>query len=150
VGGSDWTGRVAFTLGSSSMADNNTIEVVGKTSGEKTSVSSAGPIMLAESSVVKLPYGPEEIASITQEGMDLVVVLKSGERIVIGNFFVAEGEDGNQLVLEDSNGVLWLGQYDAPWTAGSQFAFAEISDLMLAAGGGLSNGALWALGLLGA
>ncbi|HWK54365.1 MAG TPA: BapA prefix-like domain-containing protein, partial [Hyphomicrobiales bacterium] len=85
-----------------------TIEIISKSSGDVTSVSAGEAIALTEGSVVKLPYGPEEIASITQQGTNLVVVLKSGERVVIGDFFAENGESSNQLVLEDSNGVLWL------------------------------------------
>ncbi|MQU06527.1 adhesin [Pseudomonas helleri] len=63
------------------------------------------------------------------------------------------GSDGttNQLVLEDSNGTLLLGQYSSPY---SGFTFTQISsldDLTLAAAGGsadIPNWVLWGLGLL--
>src|SRR5690606_10547293 len=112
------------------MADNNAIEIVSKSDSDVTSVAPGQEIVLTESSVVKLPFGPEEIASATQQGNSLVVTLRSGEQVVIGNFFsLEEGVNDNQLVLEDSNGVLWLGQYEQPWTDNSEFAFAEISEL---------------------
>src|SRR5690554_1728582 len=75
-------------------------------------------------SVITLAVGPEDIASIEAQSEDLLITLKSGEVILIEGFFFPEEEQRNELILKDSSGVLWLGQYDSPW---SEFSFAEIN-----------------------
>lgn len=81
-------------------------------------------IGLDAASVVKLAVGPELVERFERSGDNLVVVLRSGDRIVIRNFFVLD-DDGerSEIVLEDQDGVLWWGQYTSPW---SEFHFAEI------------------------
>ena len=74
-----------------------------------------GNVALNETSIVKLPISPASVQSMQQSGKNLVVTLKSGETVTIQNFF-AVGEDGatSQLVLEDEDGTLYLGQYSFP------------------------------------
>ncbi|MGM0516095.1 MAG: Ig-like domain-containing protein, partial [Pseudomonadota bacterium] len=75
-------------------------------------------------SVITLKVAPEDIASVEARSGDLVLTLKSGESVVIEGFFDPEEAQRNELVLEDSDGILWWGQYDSPW---SEFWFAEIN-----------------------
>ncbi|WP_218728441.1 Ig-like domain-containing protein, partial [Pseudomonas sp. D1HM] len=111
-----------------------------------------GNVALNETSIVKLPISPASVQSMQQSGKNLVVTLKSGETVTIQNFF-AVGEDGatSQLVLEDEDGTLYLGQYSSPY---SGFTFSEISsleELTLAAqaGTGTPDWLVWGLSLLG-
>ena len=109
----------------------NTLTVVNKATGAVSQIPLDSVIELAEASVLKLPFGPEELASTSRAGNDLVVVLKNGERITIRSFFGNEEvDDRHDLVLEDSAGVLWLGQYGSS----GEFAFAEVTEDMAAGG----------------
>src|SRR5690606_19612036 len=124
----------------------STIEIIEKTGGSVVSLPVSGEITLDKASVVKLPFGPEHLAASNRVGNDLEVVLKSGEKILIKNFFGVPGaEERSELMLEDENGVVWLGQYDS---STADFAFAEVSEL--AAGGGMPDWGWLLLGLLGA
>ena len=80
-------------------------------------------LQLGEASVVKLPIAPESVASFEQNGNDLMIVTADGSTIVIGDFFVEFGDERNELVLVDDDGIAWWGQYAGQW---SDFAFAEI------------------------
>ncbi|MGV0909183.1 BapA/Bap/LapF family prefix-like domain-containing protein, partial [Martelella sp. FOR1707] len=81
-------------------------------------------LRLDEASVVKLPLAPESVASFEQNGDDLMIVTANGKTITIGDFFVAFGDERNELVLVDDDGIAWWGQYaSGTW---SDFAFAEI------------------------
>lgn len=76
-------------------------------------------------SVIKLNIDPVSVQSFTRSGNNLTIVLKSGFRIVVKNFFLQQDEhtQRNDLILEDSHGVYWWGQYSYPWTS---FTFTEI------------------------
>ncbi|MCP1327989.1 BapA prefix-like domain-containing protein, partial [Halomonas sp. 707D4] len=113
--------------------NNETIAITGKASSQTTEQAWAGVVTLDAPSTVTLPVGPEEIAAFSQSGMDLVVTLQNGEQIVLADFFVQVDGMRSELVLEDANGVLWLGQYQTPW---QEFAFAEVNEEAMAAGGG--------------
>ncbi|MGP9635440.1 BapA/Bap/LapF family prefix-like domain-containing protein, partial [Halomonas sp. AOP43-A1-21] len=128
---------------------NQAIVITEKANGNVTQQQANDVIALQSPSAVKISVGPEEIASFNQSGMNLVIVLKSGEQIVIADFFVVTDDVRSELILEDSNGVLWLGQYQSPW---SHFAFAEINEEGLVAAGDVSPWvfALGGLGVLGA
>ncbi|MGM0516337.1 MAG: Ig-like domain-containing protein [Pseudomonadota bacterium] len=124
--------------------------VVEKSSGEVTEypIHSLEPV---EGAVIKLDIGPEEVAGFEQQGTDLVVLLQSGQEVTVPGFFAPDAALRNELVLEDSSGVLWWGQYEQPWT---DFSFAEIGtvDELLAggeeaAGGGFGTAGLIAAGL---
>ncbi|WP_019589481.1 MULTISPECIES: Ig-like domain-containing protein [unclassified Thioalkalivibrio] len=136
------------------MAENMQVQLVDKASGESREVA-LGELTVGENQVVQLPVGPEEVAAFDQQGMDLVITLQSGEELVIEGFFGGSGELRNELVLEDSSGVLWWGQYEEPWES---FAFTEISEVgqLVAAessgvsGLGLVAGAVGAGGLAAA
>ncbi|ABI57511.1 BapA/Bap/LapF family prefix-like domain-containing protein [Alkalilimnicola ehrlichii MLHE-1] len=129
------------------MRGSDSITLVDKESGRVTEVP-LGSLEPMENTVVKLPVGPEQVAGFDNRAGDLVLTLATGEEVIIPGFFDAEGVARNELVLEDSSGVLWWGQYETPW---SEFAFAEINtvdDLVADDGGGLGAAAL--AGLLGA
>ena len=124
----------------------NTIEIIEKAGGSVVSIPVSGEVTLDKAGVVKLPFGPEQLSSTTRVGNDLEVVLKSGEKVLLKNFFGVPGsEERSELMLEDENGVVWLGQYDS---STADFAFAEVSEL--AAGGGMPDWGWLVLGLLGA
>ncbi|MBE0401122.1 BapA prefix-like domain-containing protein, partial [Halomonas sp. FME1] len=125
--------------------DNAFIAVTAKAGGDTVEIPSGSAVDLQVPSVVKVSVGPEDIASFDRSGMDLIITLKSGEQITIAGFFnVSEGER-SELLLEDSDGVIWWGQYETPW---SGFSFAEIQEASELSGGGIPPWAL-ALGLIG-
>ena len=123
----------------------NTIEIIDKSGGSVTSVPVSGDVALSGPGVVKLPFGPEQLASTARVGDDLEVVLNNGERILLKDFFGPGADDRSELMLEDANGVVWLGQYDS---SAADFAFAEVAEA--AAAGGIPDWAWVVLGLLGA
>ncbi|MFT0140987.1 Ig-like domain-containing protein [Alcanivoracaceae bacterium MT1] len=93
------------------------------------------PVALETPSIVKIPVAPNQVAAYTQSKNDLIVDLVDGRRIVIKNFFVTRDGQQSELVLEDEEGTLWWGHYDA---GASQFSFEEIG--ALAEIGGASEG----------
>ena len=124
--------------------------IVDKSDGSQHRQSVTG-LQLDEASVVKLPIAPESVVSFEQNGNDLLIVMASGETIVIGDFFIDFDDERNELILVDDDGIAWWGQYSGPW---SDFAFAEIGadgvapfpfaalgGLGAAAAGGLAFGA---------
>ncbi|MDP9030552.1 MAG: Ig-like domain-containing protein, partial [Pseudomonadota bacterium] len=127
------------------------ITIVDKATGTATE-HAFGNASLKGTSIVKLPFGQESVQSFQQSGQNLVVTLKSGETITIQNFFVV-GADGaaNQLVLENADGTLLLGNYSTPY---SGFNFTEISTLddlgvaAIAADSAVPDWVLWGLGIL--
>src|SRR5690606_16992055 len=100
-------------------------------------------IELSEASVVTLRLSPRNVAAITRDGHDLVVETKDGKKIRIRNFYPEDGVE-NKLVLEDDDGRLWLYEGD-----GTEFDFAEITDVDQLAGDDGLAGALLALAGLG-
>ncbi|MCP1475885.1 hypothetical protein ABIA54_000022 [Pseudomonas sp. EB276 TE3739] len=114
-----------------------------------------GNVQLNQPSVVQMPVRPDQLASTSRSGQDLIVNLKSGEQIKISNFFVTS-PDGvpNDIVFQGDDATLWQARYSAEPFNG--FTFEEINSLdELVAGVGVVDGATpaWAiagLGLLGA
>ncbi|QRK86623.1 BapA prefix-like domain-containing protein [Pseudomonas granadensis] len=114
-----------------------------------------GNVQLNQPSVVQIPARPEQLASTSRSGQDLILNLKSGEQIKITNFFVTS-PDGvtNDIVFQGDDATLWQARYNAEPFNG--FTFDEIGSLdELIAGVGVVDGATpaWAiagLGLLGA
>ncbi|MFG6179175.1 Ig-like domain-containing protein, partial [Halomonas sp. THAF12] len=112
--------------------ENAFIVVTPKAGGDVVELPQGSAVDLQAPSAVKIAIGPEEVAAFDQSGMDLIITLKSGEKIVISDFFnVSEGER-SELLLEDSDEVVWWGQYESPW---SGFSFAEIQEAAELAGG---------------
>ncbi|PWB37101.1 hypothetical protein DCO47_05690 [Pseudomonas sp. NDM] len=114
-----------------------------------------GNVQLSQPSVIQMPVRPDQLASTSRSGQDLIVNLKSGEQIKISNFFVTS-PDGvpNDIVFQGDDATLWQARYSAEPFNG--FTFEEIDSLdELIAGVGVVDGATpaWAiagLGLLGA
>ncbi|WP_323165291.1 BapA/Bap/LapF family prefix-like domain-containing protein, partial [Pseudomonas atacamensis] len=114
-----------------------------------------GNVQLSQPSVVQMPVRPDQLASTSRSGQDLIVNLKSGEQIKISNFFVTS-PDGvpNDIVFQGDDATLWQARYSAEPFNG--FTFDEINSLdELIAGVDVVDGATpaWAiagLGLLGA
>ncbi|WP_028696404.1 Ig-like domain-containing protein [Pseudomonas cremoricolorata] len=131
----------------------DSIVVAGKNTAQSSNTA-WGNLTLSQPSVVQLPVSPQSLASVSRSGQDLVLNLKSGERITIAKFFVVDQDGlGNDLVFAGDNGTFWKASYDAD--AFSGFTFDEVSspDALLAdpaeSGGGLSGLAIAGLGLLG-
>ncbi|HWH87643.1 MAG TPA: Ig-like domain-containing protein [Pseudomonas sp.] len=114
-----------------------------------------GNVQLTQPSVVQIPVRPDQLASTSRSGQDLIVNLKSGEQIKISNFFVTSPEGvPNDIVFQGDDATLWQARYNAEPFNG--FTFDKINSLDdLIAGVGVVDGATpaWAiagLGLLGA
>ncbi|ATF48494.1 large repetitive protein [Citrobacter werkmanii] len=115
------------------------LAVVSKLTGVSTNVE-ASEVTLSTPSIVKLSVSREDISQLTRINQDLVVTLRSGDVITIKNFYVANGSDKSQLVLEDSNGALWWVQ-----DTDGAFHFQHLDDLtpLMAAEGSHDGGAVW-------
>ncbi len=120
------------------MRDLTAVMVTNKETGQSSEVE-LDALDNPTNSVITLSVGPEEIASIDTVADDLLVTLTSGESIVIEGFFAPGDDQRNELVLKDSSGIFWWGQYDSPW---SEFSFAEITVDEIA-GAGAGDGSGW-------
>src|SRR5690625_444984 len=105
------------------MRDLTTVLVTDKESGQSVEMELEALGNLTNS-VIMLSAGPEEIASIEAQSGNVVITLKSGETIVMEGFFAPDEAQRNELILKDSSGLLWWGQYDSPW---AEFSFTEIN-----------------------
>ncbi|MBV4484611.1 BapA prefix-like domain-containing protein [Pseudomonas sp. SWRI153] len=129
--------------------------VIADKSSSQLTAQNWGNVQLNQPSVVQMPVSPEQLASTSRSGQDLIVNLKNGEQIKITNFFVTS-PDGvpNDIVFQGDDATLWQARYNAEPFNG--FTFDEIESLdELIAGVGVVDGATpaWAiagLGLLGA
>ncbi|MFY0997017.1 BapA/Bap/LapF family prefix-like domain-containing protein, partial [Pseudomonas juntendi] len=129
--------------------------VVADKQTEVATQSAWGNINLKGPGVVQMPVAPDQLATVTQRGQDLVLTLKSGEKITIGNFFaVDQAGVGSDIVFVGEDGTLWHAQYNAAAFEG--FTFEDVNSLdELVAGLGTAGSAMptWAiagLSLLGA
>ncbi|NQD54954.1 BapA prefix-like domain-containing protein, partial [Pseudomonas sp. CM25] len=106
-----------------------------------------GNITLNGPGVVQMPVAPDQVATVTQRGQDLIVTLKSGEKVTIGNFFaVDQAGVGSDIVFVGEDGTLWHAQYDAAAFTG--FTFEDVASLdELVAGIGSAGSAMptWAI-----
>jgi hypothetical protein len=129
--------------------------VVADKATSQLTANSWGDLALNKPSVVQMPVAPNQVASVSRSGQDLVVNLKNGEHVKVANFFNT-GPDGvtNDMVFQGEDGALWQAQYDTQ--AFNGFTFEEVSSIdELIAGAGVVGSATptWAiagLGLLGA
>ncbi|MFG0927681.1 Ig-like domain-containing protein, partial [Pseudomonas sp. CJQ_8] len=121
--------------------------VVADKQSEVATQSAWGNINLKAPSVVQIPVSPDKVATVTQRGQDLIVTLKSGETVTIGNFFaVDQAGVGSDMVFVGEDGTLWHAQYDAAAFTG--FTFEEVASLdELVAGIGTAGSAMptWAI-----
>ncbi|MFJ4441846.1 BapA/Bap/LapF family large adhesin [Pseudomonas sp. NPDC089422] len=113
-----------------------------------------GNITLNSPGVVQMPVAPDQVATVTRRGQDLIVTLKSGEKVTVGNFFaVDQAGVGSDMVFVGEDGTLWHANYDA--TAFTGFTFDEVASLdelvagIGVAGAGTSTFAIAGLSLLG-
>ena len=122
------------------------ISIIARSGGTTTGFTEDSASVIS-SDIVKLKINPQDITAFNRFGNDLVITLKTGEKVTIQNYFVVDAQGhGNELVFEDQNGALW-------WVkdplAGLHFEpLADINALMF----DQSNyyGALpWGLGALG-
>ncbi len=106
-----------------------------------------GNVSLNGPGVVQMPVSPDKVATVTQRGQDLIVTLKSGEKVTIGNFFaVDQAGVGSDIVFVGEDGTLWHANYDAAAFTG--FTFDEVASLdELVAGIGVAGSAMptWAI-----
>ncbi|MEN5140222.1 BapA/Bap/LapF family large adhesin [Pseudomonas juntendi] len=121
--------------------------VVADKQSEVATQSAWGNINLKGPGVVQMPVAPDQIATVTQRGQDLIVTLKSGEKVTIGNFFaVDQAGVGSDIVFVGEDGTLWHAQYDAAAFTG--FTFEDVASLdELVAGIGTAGSAMptWAI-----
>ncbi|MFJ4384331.1 BapA/Bap/LapF family large adhesin [Pseudomonas sp. NPDC089408] len=121
--------------------------VVADKQSEVATQSAWGNINLKGPGVVQMPVAPDQIATVTQRGQDLIVTLKSGEKVTIGNFFaVDQAGVGSDIVFVGEDGTLWHAQYDAAAFTG--FTFEDVASLdELVAGIGTAGDAMptWAI-----
>jgi len=98
-----------------------------------------GDITLNSPGVVQMPVAPDQVATVTRRGQDLIVTLKSGEKVTIGNFFaVDQAGVGSDMVFVGEDGTLWHANYDAAAFTG--FTFDEVASLdELVAGVGVAG-----------
>ncbi|MFK0311629.1 BapA/Bap/LapF family large adhesin [Pseudomonas sp. NPDC090233] len=109
--------------------------------------SAFGNITLNSPGVVQMPVAPDQVATVTRRGQDLIVTLKSGEKVTVGNFFaVDQAGVGSDMVFVGEDGTLWHANYDAAAFTG--FTFEEVASLdELVAGIGVAGSATptWAI-----
>ncbi|WP_180184037.1 BapA prefix-like domain-containing protein, partial [Acinetobacter sp. YH01020] len=85
------------------------IKIVAKEGHEVLSqTTDKNSVALTEASVVTLGVAKADISEIQRNGADVVIRLKSGEVIVIQNFYSTTTATDNSLVLEDGNQLLWV------------------------------------------
>ncbi|PVZ39339.1 BapA/Bap/LapF family large adhesin [Pseudomonas sp. CC120222-01a] len=113
-----------------------------------------GNITLNSPGVVQMPVAPDQVATVTRRGQDLIVTLKNGEKVTVGNFFaVDQAGVGSDMVFVGEDGTLWHANYDT--TAFTGFTFDEVASLdelvagIGVAGAGTSTFAIAGLSLLG-
>lgn len=81
------------------------MEITSKKSGSKSIP--LGNVTLDGPSVVKLPFGPDLVKSLSRSGSDLVIIMNDGEQIVIQSYFTSSelDEDRSETVFVDEDGV---------------------------------------------
>lgn len=62
-------------------------------------------IVLNQSSIVRLGYSKEDIASVEYAGNNAIIILKNGEKIILENFFVDGEHTPHQVVLSNPQGI---------------------------------------------
>ncbi|WP_045491106.1 BapA/Bap/LapF family large adhesin [Pseudomonas sp. StFLB209] len=129
--------------------------VVADKASSTLSAQQWGNLQLPRPGVVQMPVAPGQVASVARNGQDLVLTLKSGEQITIGNFFATTAEGvGSDIVFQGEDGGLWQANYSAQNFNG--FSFTELSSIdTLVASAGVVSGAtqtfaIAGLGVLGA
>ena len=122
----------------------NNISITPK-GGTVDTVVNGSQVNLTAPSVVKLHLNQSDIKSFTRNGNDLVVTTKSGEVVVIHNFYTAAGD--SDLVLQDDKGALWW--VEDPGTDGFQYVNIDSTEGLLAENT-TNDGTIAAFGIGGA
>ncbi|MDF7652135.1 Ig-like domain-containing protein, partial [Erwiniaceae bacterium L1_54_3] len=122
----------------------NNISITPK-GGTVDSVVNGSQVNLTAPSVVKLHLNQSDIKSFTRNGNDLVVTTKSGEVLVIHNFYTAAGD--SDLVLQDDKGALWW--VEDPGTEGFHYVSIDTTEGLLAENT-TNDGTIAAFGIGGA
>ena len=122
----------------------NNISVTPK-GGTIASQLSGSDVNLTAPSLVKLNLNRSDIKSFARNGNDLVVTTKSGETVVIHNFYSPAGD--SDLVLQDDQGALWW--VEDPGQQGFQYVSIDSTEGLLA-DNITNNGAIAAYGIGGA
>lgn len=122
----------------------NNISITPK-GGTVASEVSGTQVNLTAPSVVKLHLNQSDIKSYTRNGNDLVVTTKSGEVLVIHDFYTAAGD--SDLVLQDDQGALWW--VEDPGTEGFQYVNIDSTEGLLAENT-TNDGTIAAFGIGGA
>ncbi|WP_058969105.1 Ig-like domain-containing protein [Type-D symbiont of Plautia stali] len=122
----------------------NNISITPK-GGTVDTVVNGSQVNLTAPSVVKLHLNQSDIKSFTRNGNDLVVTTKSGEVVVIHNFYSANGD--SDLVLQDDKGALWW--VEDPGTEGFQYVNIDTTEGLLAENT-TNDGTIAAFGIGGA
>ncbi|WP_426809630.1 BapA/Bap/LapF family large adhesin [Pseudomonas sp. WOUb67] len=128
--------------------------VIADKQSEVATQSAWGNINLKAPGVVQMPVSPDKVATVTQRGQDLIITLKSGEKVTVGNFFaVDQAGVGSDIVFVGEDGTLWHAQYDAAAFTGFTFEDVASLDELVAgigtAGSAMSTFAIAGLSLLG-
>ena len=121
------------------------ISVISKLTGVETTTEGT-QVTLNHSSIVELKVERANVADFARSGNDLVITLHSGEVITLKNFYVTDAQGASQLVLQDSEGVLWWVQDPA---GAATYESIASTDVLLAASGSDAGGAAiwpWVLG----
>ncbi|MEQ1346146.1 BapA/Bap/LapF family prefix-like domain-containing protein, partial [Acinetobacter seifertii] len=86
------------------------IKIISKESHDTLLSTQKNIVNLTEASVVLIKVNKEDVLEIRQNGRDAIILLKSGEKIIIVNFFSNENyESENSIVFEDnSHKLLWV------------------------------------------
>lgn len=91
------------------------IKVISKETHQLLVESNSGKIILSDASVVVLKINKNDVKQIEKKGLNAVVTLKTGEKIIIENFFSDDVyHSENSLVFEnDQKKLLWVQFTDA-------------------------------------
>lgn len=100
----------------------NTVIAIDKDTGVSSTVELSG-VESPVNTVFEISIDMDELAAVENRDGDLVVSLTDGTDIQINDFFLAPEDVRNELVIKDSEGVVWWGQYQS---ALDEFVFAEI------------------------
>ncbi|WP_277761077.1 Ig-like domain-containing protein [Pseudomonas sp. A34-9] len=121
-----------------SLIDIKSGKLVEQATGSSTTVGSP--------SIVKISLNPETLKSASRAGNDLVIVLKSGEQVVLKGFFIVAA-DGlhNELVLENE-GKFWHATYEPSQASLTLKEISNVDELLVEDG---DNTFMWLLGALG-
>ncbi|HBP0288057.1 TPA: BapA prefix-like domain-containing protein, partial [Pseudomonas aeruginosa] len=122
------------------------ISLINMNSGKLVEQMAGGSIEVQLPSIVKVSLSPEALKSYYRSGNDLIIELKSGEEIVLKDFFIVSADgQRNELVLED-NGRFWHATNGQNEASLSLKEITGIDELLL--GESSDNTYMWLLGAI--